>query len=131
MALGTKTRVRIFVFLLSLSASILVLISTDPHGIALSPDSVGYISVARSLAAGDGLTLYSSAALTLWPPVYPLIRSLPDVLFGDDPLTGSRIRHAVLAGLIVYLSGLLFERHIATSPCRSRRSRGGVVPHPV
>ena len=46
--------------------------------------------------------------------MYPLIRSLPDVLFGDDPLTGSRIRHAVLAGLIVYLSGLLFERHIAT-----------------
>ena len=99
---------------MALLAALLVLMSTAPHGIALSPDSVGYISVARSLTAGMGLTMYDSSPLTVQPPLYPAILSLTESLFGLDPVDGARIINAGVFGLIVYFSGLLFLRYFAS-----------------
>lgn len=39
--------------------------------LALSPDSVSYLSAARHLAAGDGLVRFDGAPFLLWPPLYP------------------------------------------------------------
>ena len=100
--------------LMALLAALLVLMSTAPHGIALSPDSVGYISVARSLSAGMGLTMYDSSPLTVQPPLYPAILSLTESLLGLDPVDGARIINAGVFGLIVYFSGLLFRRYFAS-----------------
>ena len=110
-----QTGVRTLTILLSLSATFLVLISTAPNGIALSPDSVAYVAAARSLSDGNGLTLFDSTPLTLWPPLYPAVLSAAQLLFGLDPVDGARIVNAALFGLIVYLSGLLFRRHLASS----------------
>ena len=100
--------------LMALLAALLVLMSTAPHGIALSPDSVGYISVARSLSVGMGLTMYDSSPLTVQPPLYPAILSLTESLLGLDPVDGARIINAGVFGLIVYFSGLLFRRYFAS-----------------
>ena len=101
--------------LLSLAAAFLVLITTAPNGIALSPDSVGYVSAARSLSAGQGATLYNSSPLTLQAPLYPVILSVIELTFGLDPARSARFLNAGLFGLIVYFSGLLFRRSLAGS----------------
>ncbi len=105
-----KTGVRRFTLLAALAATILVVISTIPHGIGVSTDSIRYISVARNLSAGDGFTTFDAAPLTLHPPLFPAILSFLNLLFGIDPFEGARFLNAAVFGLIVCLSRLLFER---------------------
>ena len=100
--------------LMSLAGSLLVLITTAPHGIGLSPDSVAYISVARNLSAGNGLTLYNAAPLIGYPPVYPVVLSLVELTLGLDPVEGARFVNALIFGLIIYLSGIFFRRHLVS-----------------
>ena len=100
--------------LMALAAALLILLSTGPHGIALTPDSVGYISVARSLTAGNGFTTHHASPLIVQPPLYPIILTLPDLLLNVDPLDGSRYVNAAFLGFIVFLSGLLFERYLTS-----------------
>lgn len=110
---GRPTGFRIFSVLMALSTSLLVLITTAPNGIALIPDSVGYIAAARSLSAGHGLTLYDSSPLTIWAPLYPAVLALIELISGLDPLEGARYISAGSFGLVVYFSGLLFQRRLA------------------
>lgn len=107
------TGVGILSVLLALSTTIFVLIVTAPNGIALTPDSVGYIAAARNLSSGNGLTLFDSSPLTIQAPLYPTILSLLELIFGLDPLEGARLVNAALFGIVVYLSGLLFRRRLA------------------
>ena len=115
LTVGKPTGVRILSVLLALLATFLVLITTAPNGIALTPDSVGYVSAARSLSTGKGVTLYDASPLTLQAPLYPTLLSLTELLSGLDPVEGARFINAGLFGLIVYLSGLLFRRRLARS----------------
>ena len=101
-----------FSAVVALSTTLLVLITTAPNGIALSPDSVGYVSAARSLSAGTGVTLYDSSPLTIQAPLYPTLLSLTEMLTGLDPVEGARYLNAGLFGLIVFLSGVLFRRRL-------------------
>ena len=114
-AIGRPPGVRILSVLLALSTTFLVLITTAPNGIALTPDSVGYVSAARSLSTGKGLTLYDSSPLTMQAPLYPALLALLELVSGFDPLEGARFISAGLFGLIVFFSGLLFRRRLARS----------------
>ena len=114
-AIGRPPGVRILSVLLALSTTFLVLITTAPNGIALTPDSVGYVSAARSLSNGKGLTLYDSSPLTMQAPLYPAVLASLELLSGLDPLEGARFINAGLFGLIVFFSGLLFRRRLARS----------------
>lgn len=100
--------------LFSLAGFLLVVISTSPHGIGLTPDSVAYVSAARSLSAGNGLTLFDSSPLTLFPPVYPVALSLAEFVSRLDPVEGARYANALFFGLIIYLSGIFFRRHLGS-----------------
>jgi len=112
-ATGRPSGVSILSVLLALSTIFLVLITTAPNGIALTPDSVGYVSAARSLSNGKGLTLYDSSPLTMQAPLYPAVLASLELLSGLDPLEGARFINAGLFGLIVFFSGLLFRRRLA------------------
>ena len=107
------TGVGILSIVLALSAASLVLVVTAPNGIGLTSDSVGYIAAARNLSAGRGLTLYDSSSLTIYAPLYSTILSLTELISGLDPTEGARFLNAGLFGLVVYLSGLLFQRRLA------------------
>ncbi len=71
-------------------------------GAGLSPDSVSYVSAARSFASGQGLQVFTGDPLTDWPPLYPLLLSVFG-LFGIDAVPASRIvavlTHAALVGV--------------------------------
>jgi hypothetical protein len=97
----------VMLVLLALAGITLILWTTKPCGIGLSPDSVEYISCARSLLEGNGYTIYNGNRFILWPPLYPSLIALLG-LTGIEPLEGARYINALLFGLIVYSSGLLF-----------------------
>ena len=107
------TGVGILSVLLALSTTTSVLVVTAPNGIALIPDSVGYVAAARSLSAGNGLTLYDLQPLTIWAPLYPAVLALIKLISGLDPVEGARYINAGSFGLVVYFSGLLFQRRLA------------------
>ena len=111
------TGVGILSVLLALSTTTSVLVVTAPNGIALIPDSVGYVAAARSLSAGNGLTLYDSSPLTIWAPLYPAVLALLKLISGLDPVEGARYINAGSFGLVVYFSGLLFQRRRRPGRC--------------
>ncbi|MCX6253738.1 MAG: hypothetical protein NTV31_04585 [Bacteroidia bacterium] len=106
---------KIILLFLSLVGIVHILLSTSLYGAGLSPDSVYYISAARSLAAGNGLISFYGTPWIEWPPLYPVLLAIPAFAFKIDPLTSAPIINAVLFGLIVYLAGVLLSRHLVSS----------------
>lgn len=112
----SKDQLRIAQGLLSLAAGLLFLAVTPSTSINLSPDSVDYLSVARSLADGQGFTLGSGEPLVLQPPGLPLVLAAIDVVFGMDPLDSILYFHALLLVLITYMSARMFTRQLPSWP---------------
>ena len=116
-----------------ISAIALSLYTTSAHGVRTSPDSLYYISTARSLLNGEGLVAHMPAVidvltggvttfeetaearpLTHWPPLYPI--SLAAIgLTGLDLFSGARYLNALLFGANVWLIGWLILREIGST----------------
>ena len=103
---------RLILVLPALTGVGIILVSTSRYGAGLSPDSAEYISIARNLMKGVGFVLLDGSPLTLWPPLYPALLGALALVFGIDPLLSAHIVNAFLFGCIVYLSGLLFFKHL-------------------
>ncbi len=97
-------------WLLAVVAAGLVLAVTSRYGAGLSPDSVRYISAARSLLAGQGLTTYEGGPLVVQPPLFPAFLALSGKISATDPAQAARFFNAVVFGLSVYLAGRLSFR---------------------
>lgn len=82
----------------------LVLARELKFGVALHSDSVFYISVARSLLAGEGFMQVVWGPMGVWPPLYPLLLAAAS-LFIFDPHAVAGPLNAVIFGLIVLLVG--------------------------
>lgn len=92
----------------------LVLYATSRWGIGVSSDPAKFIDVARNVAAEEGLVLRStgeSIPLTHYPPLYPLLLALPDLLLDVDPLDSARWLHILLMVLNSLWVGLAI-RHV-------------------
>jgi hypothetical protein len=91
------------IVVISLIGSVLLLLGS-PHGIHASPDSFTYLGAASSLSAGDGWTYPygdAGAPVTLFPPVYPLLLVVPELL-------GISVFDWVLWQNAVFLAGFSF-----------------------
>lgn len=81
-------------------------------------DSFNYIAVARSLAQGRGF-MYpidpdTYAPLTNFPPIYPLILSIFE-LVNIDAVSGARYLNALLFGLSSVLVGITLKKETGSS----------------
>ena len=85
------------------------------HGLGLSPDSVFYVSAARSFASAGQLTDLSGTPLTLFPPGLPILLGVAQWV-GIDATVAARLLNIACAALTVLLSYLL-----AREVLRSRR----------
>jgi hypothetical protein len=92
----------------------LIVIYSTRINVEVSPDSVNYIHAARSLAAGDGLMMLGERGepvpLTHFPPLYPIILSLP-CLLDVDPLDCAKYLNAFLFAVNAALVMALTFRH--------------------
>ncbi len=93
----------------------LILWSTSRYNSGVTPDSVTYISVARNLSSGGGITNFDGSKVIAHPPLYPYVLAAINIIFKVDPLISARYLNAFLFGLCVYLSGKLAQRYLQTS----------------
>ena len=115
---GLLTRLRPDGFTLMLGAcavtgALLVLARELNFGVALHADSVIYISVARSLLAGDGFMQIVYGPLANWPPLYPLLLAAA-TFFTFDPHAVAGPVNAVIFALTVLLVGLWLRQRLAS-----------------
>ena len=106
-----NARMQAAVLTMSTIGVAIVLLGTSRYGIGLSPDSVIYISAARSLLSGHGYLMHSGAPFVVFPPLFPTVLAGMGLL-GIEPLLGARLINAIMFGLIVFAAGQLIQRHV-------------------
>ncbi len=106
----SQTVFNLLLVVLSLAGSVAVLLST-PHGTSTSPDSISYVTAARSVMEGQGYQTYDGRPFIHWPPLYPTVLIPVAALCDKAGVTivdGVRWLHAIVFGLTVFASGWLF-----------------------
>ena len=88
-----------------------LLIRSSNFGLIVGHDSMHFLSAAENFAAGEGLRNYSFEPYVRWPPFYPGVLALIDLL-GIDVLDGSRFLNIVTIGLIALVTGHWLSRRI-------------------
>lgn len=88
-----------------------LLIRSSNFGLIVGHDSMHFLSAAENFAAGEGLRNYSFEPYVRWPPFYPGVLALIDLL-GIDVLDGSRFLNIVTIGLITLVTGHWLSRRI-------------------
>lgn len=104
-----------FLAVLVLVGIISVILATK-LGTGISPDSVHYISAARNLLDGHGLSILSGLLydnegvrpITHYPPLYPTLLAMIG-FFGIDLLDGARWLNAFLFGANILLVGAIIK----------------------
>ena len=104
------------VAVLALAGAGLVLLSTARYGAGLSPDSVDYLDVARSLVSGKGFVLHTGEPLVWYPPLYPMLLALIGFATRLDPTAFAHLVNAVLFALVICLSARLLQPDSRQTP---------------
>lgn len=110
--MNSKTRYYIFLASLAIAGSILVWLATSAYGPGLSTDGARYLSTAESIAAGRGIIDYLGLPLVNWPPLYPLLLAVLNLLTGLDVFVIGQSINILALGIIIYLGGIFFERSL-------------------
>ena len=97
------------VLFLSFVGADLVLLATNKYGAGLSPDSVSYFDVARSLESGKGFVFHTGEPLVWWAPLYSVLLALIGFATRLDPSAFARLLNSVLFALVIYLSARLLR----------------------
>ena len=84
---------------------------TSTYGAALTGDSIVYLSVAESLAAGEGMRTFDGGDSALWPPLFPMLMAFAS-LFGLSLEQAGRFANILAFGLILLVSGLWLQRRL-------------------
>jgi hypothetical protein len=106
---------KLFPVILGLIGVGIILLATSRFNAGVSPDSVLYIATARNIANGNGITSWDGSPMVAGAPLYPIVLAIVSYVFKIDPLFSARFVNALLFGLIIYLSGILFKRHLKSS----------------
>jgi hypothetical protein len=90
------------------AAALAALVATGRYGPAVTVDSTNYLAAAESLRAGEGLRTVFGTPYTFWPPLFPLVLSVPARAGSLEPIAVARLVNATAFGLTVALAGELF-----------------------
>ena len=103
---------RLLAIAFSALGAALILAREATYGVALFWDSIYYISVARNLLEGEGLTTLFGHALTVWPPLYPMLLAVSSV-FVFDPHDVAGPLNAIIFGATVFVVGQYLQQRLA------------------
>jgi hypothetical protein len=112
----SKNKFWLFLFFLSAIGIILCWAATFRYGAGVAADSTKYLSVAESLLAGEGLRDHLGLPLLAWPPLYPILLAGLSLLTGLDVFFTGWYFNIFLAGLNIFLSGIIFYRVFSEKP---------------
>jgi hypothetical protein len=97
----------VFLALLSLASMAMVALSIAPLGAGVSTDAAIQMSTAENLLHGKGFIDFANRPFVSWPPLYPLILAGASFFTSGDSLIAGGILNVLLAGLVVWLGGVL------------------------
>ena len=106
----------VFSTILGFTGVFLVLFITAKYGVGVSGDSIDYLSTADNLIRYHRFVDYGNATYIYWPPLYPLVLAGISLVTGFDTFLVAGILNAILFGLIVFLTGILFHRSFHDYP---------------
>ena len=89
----------------------LILLWEANHGVGLTWDSSSYISVARSLVAGEGFLEWNGTQYSGGAPLFPLLLAAVG-LFGIDVIDAAGYVNAAAFGLTVFVTAAWLQRHL-------------------
>ncbi len=95
---------------------LLARLTTADIGAGVSKDSVEYLAAARSLLipqSGGLLRGYDGSIFILWPPLYPMLLALVEILTGQDALEAAGWLNLLLFGAAILLVSLLVYYSLA------------------
>ncbi len=96
---------------LSALAGVLVMVRQADYGVALTWDSVNYISVARNLLSGAGFTTFEGIPYESFGPLYPLLLAAAGLgIFDPHDVAGPL--NAVIFGATVFVAGKYLETRL-------------------
>ncbi len=96
---------------LSALAGVLVMARQADYGVALTWDSVNYISVARNLLDGAGFTTFQGIPYESFGPLYPLLLAAASLgIFDPHDVAGPL--NAVIFGATVFVAGKYLETRL-------------------
>lgn len=93
----------------------IICLFTRHSGIGISPDSVSYLSTARSLSSGHGFIEFDQMPFIDFPVLYPIFLASIHFVTRIDPLQFAPVMNGLLFGLLIYLSGAMMNRFSAVS----------------
>lgn len=96
--------------LISLAGFILILIYTNHSGIGISPDSIVYLSVAKSINIHGVLQDYNLRPLVDFPVFYPVFLSIIGFFSRANLIGAAPYLNAALFAGIIFLSGYLISK---------------------
>ena len=117
----SKHRITLLLAAFSALGTFLVLVRGSTYGVGVTPDSVTYISTARSLLQGNGFIDWDGSSYTIFPPLFPLLLALTGI-FGPDPADTAGYVNAFLCGLAIFLSSRWLWQHLRTRPAPTSRT---------
>ena len=95
---------------LAVVSFVLTLVATR-HGPGVSPDSVSYLSSARSLARQGTVLDFDGSPLTYWPPGFPALLAAFEFI-GVKGTDASRMLNSAMLAATVVLCYVLLRRHV-------------------
>ena len=96
---------------LAVLGAVLILARQVTYGVGLTSDWASYLSVARSLLAGEGFVQIYGWPYLHWPPLYPMLLAAAS-LFAFDPYDVAGPLNAVVFGLTLFVAGQYLRRHV-------------------
>ena len=108
----------------------LVLVATSAYGPGLTPDSLSYVSTAKSVASGGGFRNHVDQPLVLFPPLYPLLLA-PGMWLGAAALSVVRVVNIACTVGIVVVGFSIASRHISSPGLRLAALASLVLSGPV
>ena len=96
---------------LAVLGAVLILARQATYGVGLTSDWASYLSVARSLLAGEGFVQIYGWPYLHWPPLYPMLLAAAS-LFAFDPYDVAGPLNAAVFGLTLFVAGQYLRRHV-------------------
>lgn len=100
----------LYIVIIALTGFIFILMLANYGGIGLSPDSITYTSVAKSLAQNGSFHQYDDAPFVDFPAGYPLFLSIIFKISGSDYVHTGMYINAILFAALLFICGLVLQR---------------------
>ena len=105
-----------FLTLISIAGVAIIYLATYRFGPGLSTDAVLNLSAAANLMHGRGFIDLYGNPMTQWPPLYASILLILSRITGMDIFIAGWHLNAIVFGLIVFFSGILFYKTYPDKP---------------